>query len=341
MKQTNNNYVEDMIKRYIYQVTKHLTRNRKDIEDELRTLIDDMLEDRTHGSTVTNEDIDAILNELGNPAEMADKYRSINHSLIGPELFPRYLFLLKIVLGATLFGMCAVTVLDFVTNSGYVWNDLLSNLISNIISGLMSAFASVTIIFAIFEWRGIKLKELTEPWVVSSLPPIPVKEASISIAEPIIGIIFTIVVTILFIMAPQLLGVYFVSNGNTTTISIFNLEMLPAVRPLILIVLGLGVLKHFWELAERKYTLRYGIFTTIINTISILLVMIIFTRFEIWNPNFADQVNTIFNLSYSKTEIAWDKITSAFVFILVFSYLLDTGVTLFKSIKYGLGGNPA
>ncbi len=336
MKQTTNNYGEDMIGRYIYQVTKHLTANRKDIENELRTLIDDMLENRTHGNTVTKEDIDAVLSELGNPTEMADKYRSTNQFLIGPELFPRYQFLLKIVLGATLFGMCVVTVLDYLTNSGSIWYQFIGDLIANAVSGLLSAFASVTIIFAIFEWRGIKLKELTGPWEVSSLPPIPVKEASISIAEPIIGIIFTIVVMILFMIAPQVLGVYLSSNGSTTSIPIFNLEKLPVVLPLFLLVLGLGLLQHFWELAERKYTLRYGIFTTIINTISILLVIIIFTRFEVWNPHFADQVNSIFKLTDKTVADIWDTITSKFVIFLVLLYLLDTGVTLFKSIRYGL-----
>lgn len=341
MKQTPNNYVEDMIGRYIYQVTKHLTVNRKDIESELRTLIDDMLEDRTHGSVVTKEDIDAVLNELGNPAEMADKYRSINQYLIGPELFPRYLFLLKIVLGATLFGMCTVTVLDYVTNSDPNWYLFVADLIGNAVSGLLSAFASVTIIFAIFEGKGIKLKELTEPWEVSSLPPVPVKEASISIAEPIFGIVFTIVLMILFLVAPQVLGVYFTSNGSTTAISIFNLEELPVVLPLLLIALGIGLLKHCWELAERKYTLRYGIFTTILDTVSIFLVIIIFTRFEIWNPTFADEVNSIFKLSATDVSGIWETITSKFVIFLVLVYLLDIGVTLYKSIKYGLGGKTA
>ena len=339
MKQQNNNYAEDMITRYIYQVTKHLTLNRKDIENELRTLIDDMLEERTHGGEASKEDIDAVLMELGNPSEMADKYRSTNQFLIGPELYSRYLFVLKIVLGATLLGMCVVTVLDYVTNTGSNWYLFIGDLIGNAVSGLMSAFAWVTIIFVIFERRGIKLKELIGPWEVSSLPPVPVKEASISIGEPIVGIIFTIVIMILFIMAPQVLGVYFTSGGSTTAIPVFNLEELPVVLPLFLIALGLGLLKHIWELVDRKYTLRYGIFTTIINTISILLICIIFTRFEIWNPIFADQVNTVFGIGNSVAAITWDKITSNFVIFLILIYLLDTGVTLYKSIRYGLYGN--
>ncbi len=336
MNQTMYDYVEDMIERYIYQVTKHLTVNRKDIEKELRTLIDDMLETRTLGDTATKEDIDVVLTELGNPSEMADKYRSFNQFLIGPELFPRYLFLLKIVLGATLFGMCVVTVLDYVTNLGSNWYLFIGDLIGNAVSGIMTAFAWVTILFAIFEWRGIKLKELTEPWEVSSLPPIPVKEASISIAEPIVGIIFTIIVMLLFIMAPQVLGAYFTSNGSTTSIPIFNLKVFPVVLPLFLLVLGIGLLRHFWELVERKYTLRYGIFTTIINTISTLLVIIIFTRFEVWNPLFADQVNSIFRLKDIPMTVIWDAVTSYFIIFLVLVYLLDTGTTLYKSIKYGL-----
>lgn len=334
MKQQNNNYVEEMIERYIYQVTKHLTVNRKDIEKELQTLIYDMLEDRTHGSDVTNDDIDAVLLDLGNPSEMADKYRSIHQFLIGPELFPRYLFVLKIVLGATLLGICVVTLLDYITNTSSNWYQFFGDLVGNNFSGLLSSFASVTIIFAIFEWRGVKLKELTEPWKVSSLPPVPVKEASIPIGEAIIGIIFTTLVMILFIMAPQVLGMYFIRNGSTTAIPIFNLDQFPVVLPLFLTVMGLGVLKHLWELIERKYSLRYGIFTTVINTVSTMLLIIIFTKFQIWNPIFKDQMNTVFNVGASTASIAWDMITSKFILFLVFIYLLDTGITLYKSIKY-------
>lgn len=336
MKQTPENYVEDMIERYIYQVTKHLTANRKDIENELRTLIDDMLETRTQGNAVSKEDIDAVLSELGNPSEMADKYRSINQFLIGPELFPRYLLLLKIVLGATLIGMCVATVLDFMTSATPNWYHFIGELIGNAVSSLLSAFGSVTIIFAILERRGIKLKALIEPWEVSSLPPVPVKEAKISIAGPIVGIIFTIVFMLLFIMAPQVLGAFFISDGITTAIPVFNLKELPVVLPLLLIVLGIGLLQHFWELVERKYTLRYGIFTTIINTISILLVIIIFKGFEVWNPLFAEQVNRVSGLEDIPVTAFWDAVTSHFPTFLVLIYLLDTGVTLYKSIKYGM-----
>src|SRR5690554_2970853 len=89
-----------LIERYIYAVTKRLPENqRKEIEIELRSLIDDMIMSK---SDEPNEAIikEALL-ELGDPAELADQYRDKKRYLIGPDYIDQYFFVLKIVLSAT------------------------------------------------------------------------------------------------------------------------------------------------------------------------------------------------------------------------------------------------
>ncbi len=328
-------YIEDMINRYIYQVTKHLNPvTRKDIENELRTLIYDMLEEKSQGNTATKEDIITALKELGNPSILAKEYQDTRGYLISPELFPAYLFVLKIVIGATLFGMCIATVLDLITSYQNLWYSYIGTWISNMISSAGMAFAFVTILFAIFERKGMNLKELIPEWDVEELPPVPVKEAVIPIGEPIVGIIFTILGMVLFTFAPQLIGAYYFDHG-LINIPVFNLDTLRVVLPLFFITMGLGLLKNIWELIDRRYSIPYAIFIFITNTISTILTIIIFTRFDIWNVNFVKQINSGFHLNFAPSAIsAWDLITNNFVAFLVVIYLLETITIIVKAIKY-------
>ena len=336
MDNQRNDYVEDMINRYIYQVTKHLNpMNKNDIDNELRTLIYDMLEARTQDKTPTKEDILAVLKELGNPLELAEKYRDTSRYLISPEIFPLYLFVLKIVIGATLFGMSIATVLELITSYSHIWYSYIGKWLGGMITSVGMAFAWITILFAILEWNGVNLKKLIPGWEVEELPPVPVKEANIPIGEPIAGIIFSIIGMVIFTTAPQLLGAYYNDGGVLTAIPVFNMDTFRVVLPLFLITMVLGLLKNMWELIDRRYSIPYAICVFIINTISTILTVIIFTRFDIWNSDFAVRVNEAFHLSFNSSALsAWAMITKNFVIFLVIIYLLETIAILVKAVKY-------
>lgn len=332
--QTNN--IEDIVNRYIYQVSKHIAPPlRSDIEKELKTLIYDMLEDKTQDNTPTKEDIYNVLRELGSPTDLADKYRDKSRYLIGPSIFPAYLLIMKIVLAATLLGMTIVSVLDLLTapNSG-LWYEYFGNWFFGMVSGFFMSFAWVTVIFAIFEWRGVNLKELMPEWDVTTLPPIPDHEVSLPLWEPIAGIIFTIFVMIIFLSAPQLIGVYYWNNTVMNTIPIFDLNVLRDTLPLFLICMGLGLLKNIWEIVDRRYSIKYAIFTFAANTIEIILTIIIFTRFPIWNKDFIVKLNDLFHITTDLTlSSIWNILTSNIYLIMVVIYLIDTVSIIYKSLK--------
>ena len=66
----------DLVDRYIYAVTQKLPQaQRRDIADELHGLIEDMRDERAETSKTSENDIEEVLLELGNPRELADKYR--------------------------------------------------------------------------------------------------------------------------------------------------------------------------------------------------------------------------------------------------------------------------
>ena len=68
----------DIINRYISEIGKLLPRkNRADIEAEIKSTLEDMLEERSHGKQDQNEQeiIIDLLKEYGSPETVAASYR--------------------------------------------------------------------------------------------------------------------------------------------------------------------------------------------------------------------------------------------------------------------------
>ena len=104
----------ELIKRYIYAVTKHLPENkRQDVGRELESLIEETLAERSQDGQAADSDTKAVLLELGRPAELAAKYDPhAKDALIGQPHFSVYLRVLKIVLLAVTLGMAIASLLE-------------------------------------------------------------------------------------------------------------------------------------------------------------------------------------------------------------------------------------
>lgn len=88
----------DLIDRYLNAVAAQLPQDeRADIVDELRDLILSRFEAREEalGRPLSEDEQEAILQEIGHPLVVAARYRKGPDSLIGPELFPYWLFGVK------------------------------------------------------------------------------------------------------------------------------------------------------------------------------------------------------------------------------------------------------
>jgi len=84
----------NLIDRYIRQVGQYVPpKGRAEIEAELRSLIQDMLDDR-YGMSPSDDDIITVLKELGDPRQMATSYHPEQY-LIGPSLYPWMMMILR------------------------------------------------------------------------------------------------------------------------------------------------------------------------------------------------------------------------------------------------------
>src|SRR3982751_2179820 len=93
-------HVMDLLERYLNAIRRNLpARGAEDIVAELRDVLASRIEDREEalGRSLTAEEIEAIVKDFGHPLVVAARYRK-QQWLIGPEVFPFYMSVMRIVL---------------------------------------------------------------------------------------------------------------------------------------------------------------------------------------------------------------------------------------------------
>ena len=196
----------DLIERYIYAATKRLPRKqRDDVAQELRGLIDDMLTERCGTVTPTEKDIRVVLTELGTPQELSAQYNEdAKKCLIGQPYYSTYKFVLKIILIVAAAGI-TMSNLMLQLIEPQEWFTAVTSWLTMLYNCLLSVFTTVTILFAFFYHKGIRI---TESFNFDDLPPVPKKNQRIPKWECIAGIIFCVIFAVLFLFAPQALKIF-------------------------------------------------------------------------------------------------------------------------------------
>ncbi len=160
----------DMIDRYLNAVAAQLPQDeRADIVAELRDLILSRFEAREGelGRPLTEDEQEAILREIGHPLVVAARYRKGPDSLVGPELFPYWLFGVKaglMVLGAVYAITLFIRLIGGTDDAGQA--------IAQAFHGFFGAglilIGAATLAAAIFEHQGI-LPDWMTKWRVKDL----------------------------------------------------------------------------------------------------------------------------------------------------------------------------
>jgi hypothetical protein len=141
----------DLIERYLEAVTATLQPKRRgEVERELRAAILDALEARG-ASPESEEDVAAVLAEIGEPSQVAAGYEPGSQYLIGPELYP----LFRRVIRVTLYTLVGASALYFAValllggQSEFRAGDLLKDTLE---TALGAAVLAVVVIGAVFAW---------------------------------------------------------------------------------------------------------------------------------------------------------------------------------------------
>ncbi len=267
----------ELIDRYVHQVGLYVgPKERAEIEAELRSQIQDQLEDR-YGSSPTAAEVTSVLKQMGDPRTMAASYGNQQY-LVGPDLYPFMMTVLR-------FGLPLVPAVVVIANfigavlspAGDNWIGLLIGSIFTTAQVAIIFLAVVVMIFAILQHSGEALRTQAKTSEFNPLELPPVNDPNtVDRFETGVGI----AVGTLMVIAV----LYFLQVGGLTLR--FNLSDPGKVLPVptswlfVLLVTTLGdVVINLWALIRRRWTLRTWLAQTTLE-----LVGAVGLYFVLFNP---------------------------------------------------------
>jgi hypothetical protein len=262
----------NLIETYLSEVGRHLPgKSRADILAEIRSTLEDMLEERSKkaGRPVDDEMTFEVLKEYGAPEKVAASYLPERY-LIGPSLYPIFITVISIVLAVV--GVLALIGLGIALGhtlaSPQTFFNTLVKALAEFGASAMTGLGNVVLIFAIIEWalfragRRIEAKEFPhgkewDPRVLTKITP----PDRVKLGETIADIVFSFAAIVIFNFYPQIIGFTpslnsLVENGNLASVTFTPL------------------------LSEAFF--RYVPFLTVVWVLTILLDIILL-RLNYWN----------------------------------------------------------
>lgn len=330
----------ELINRYIYAVTHRLPeQQREDIQRELRGLIEDMLEERQAGDRPTEVEVEQVLLELGPPTALADKYRGYERYLISPVLFDSYVSVLKIVLVSITIAMTAVFAIQAIMEPAG-WASSIGHYFGSIFEIGVQGFAWVTAVFALIDYgrhrSGVKVGSAA--WKPSDLPEIPEPQAQIRLVEPIVGILFTVIFTVIFISSVELIGVYSFQNGDRSIVPFLDKIAFEAYLPVVWLAAAIGIIKACFKMVIRKWNTTMLIVQLAASLGVFVLFCILFADGTIWNGQFMQQLAQTGMVvpgsdGYETVERIWTGLTENFLLVVGFFTVVEWVTEIYKWIR--------
>lgn len=280
----------ELVDRYIHAVTQKLpSKAREEIGKELRGLIDDMLEEKAQGDQITNQHIEDVLLELGDPRELALKYRDDKKYFIGPTLFDPFVIVLKVTLISVFVIMGTGFIIKMILYPPEIL-DAFIHFILDIVTVVPMAVGWIVLTFALVEFLipdGIKKKQVDrgDRWHPADLPEIPHPKGRIKKGEVITGIICYMI--LIALCSSKFLGIWLFEDGHfKAVIPFFNPNFYGYQLIFILLIFGVGIIKEALKLVFGKWTIKLVIITAVVNVLSIIGLLIFISLPDIWNPEF-------------------------------------------------------
>lgn len=328
----------EMIDRYVYAVTKRLpAEQRKDIEKELRGLIEDMLPEETAAGLKEDAAVEAVLKKMGHPALLAARYRGVEQHLIGPGIYYLYELVLKIVLLATGGGLLIAMIVNLLSNGSSNPLQTILETIGSLLTGLIGAFGWVTLIFAAIERYSPEQIDVakTEAFDPHDLPQIPLKKDRIHPADPIASMVFTLIAMVAATYVPRFVGIYWTGMAAGDMIPLFNEPVYRMYLPFILITLAIGLVREIAKLVAGRWTIPLSILHLLIGIPGLVLTVIMFRNPDLFNSEFFTQA---FAMTHSSDPMVMGLPMPLFIGrvvigVTIFGFVVDVITTLFRIIR--------
>jgi len=236
----------ELLDRYLQAVRFWLPRaHQNDIIEELRDDLASQIEDKetSLGRSITEDELSAILQHAGHPMRVAARYQK-HQTLVGPELFPLYKFVLMIVTLGYLVPWLMVWLarIAWVVFAPATYRPGHAVIVisgwGSAITTLLIIFGIVTLMFAILERFQLN-RALLEKWDPRKLPRATKPKARVSRTESVFGLVFSIFFVVWWLSLPKfgylVLG-HSLGSGAISLNPALNAYYLPVLLPTLVIM---------------------------------------------------------------------------------------------------------
>jgi hypothetical protein len=309
----------NLIDLYVAEVGRRLPRKtHADIEAEIRSTLQDMVEERRNIAPNPNDDtlILEVLKTYGSPEKVAATYQEERY-LIGPGLYPIFIQVLRIILMVS--GILAAIGLGFTiyrtTLTPLNTFETIVRAIANLFAFIISVFGNIVLIFAIIEWAlfrfggkvDVKGFPKAKEWDPQSLTKLSLPN-QIKMSESIIEIVGCFAAIVIFNFYPQIIGFTPSMNGVIENGSFSSLTFVPLFSEAFFYYVPYLTLIWVLTILLDMILLREGQWNTLtrFSTIGLKVLGIIIAAFMLAGPSLLAISVETFTASMGDAGIAQD-----------------------------------
>ncbi len=299
--------------RYISEVVRRLPEGqRDDISSEIAATIDDMVAAETGTAPGNAADAElAVLGRLGDPAVLARRYSGSPQYLVGPEVFPMWLRVLRWLLPIVgVLAALASGIVYVATASEAQLGELIGRVVSGTLSASLWAFAVWTLIVVIIERstpEGVRTPlGAISGWDPSELEQPPVRAKSR--IEAIVSLVLLALLAAIPFVPSTFLHIGHLNGGK------------PLVNPDIptfwvagyLLLIGILAALQLWRLARPGATRwRLAIEVGVDVVFGVFLTLLVLSQDSVIHPDIVASGQG----DLSTTAIRWGVIISIWVIV--------------------------
>lgn len=269
-----------LIDRYVFTAVRSVPeKQRTDIDRELRASIDDAVDARVEAGEERDAAIDATLRELGDPRRLADQYSDRPQYLLGPELYPIWLRIMKM-----LYTIVLPIVIVVLAAIQAIVDPNIGRIIGSSIGLTLTVAAHMlfwtTGAFWILERTGNGREELTDgEWTPKDLPKY--EPRSMTIPQVAAEIVWPVILTAALVLQQ------FTFTGEP----VLDPANWSFWWPFLIVLFALKVAYVVWVYRRSAWTRAVTAVNTVIALATSIPVVWLLAEDRFFNPEWIDSLN--------------------------------------------------
>jgi len=294
-----------LIDKYVAEVGRHLPeKDRSDIEKEIRSMVEDMIDERAQSATDNEKLVTDTLEQIGDPQLLAARYAPPKRYLIGPEWYDGYLRILQRILFTALPVVAVVRFILSLTNAPLDFVGAVGDAVGSAFSVGTQILFWVTLVFVLLERSGEKTDDLpksdSRQWTVDQLPKLP-RRRQISVAETVMNIA-VLLFLLIWVALPATLDLL---RGTPANVPFLHPNLWSFWLPVFFVLMGLTLIHEVFKLTIGNWSPALTITNVILGIASIAYMVALVTTQDVINPEFLSMLNQAEGFDRIRQSARW------------------------------------